>query len=374
MQRRTALDPRSTLRSERAQSTQGDRLPRHLAAGGGRSRPVRARAGATSPHPRPTTAEDDGLVTVIQVSGYLDPIEVTSSSVPSTRPKRTRSMPSSSSSTALAPWSTTPRSTALVARVRDASVTVGVWVGPSGAEASGGAARVVEAAKYRGLAPGSRLEVDGQHSAPTRRSVRARPTSRPAATASRARPRAARRPSATSWSAFPAFRWKRSPSATRHGRCLPGRPGSRQLSLLDRLMHSVASPPVAYLLFVIGMALLLFELFTAGVGVAGVVGAGAFLLGCYGLAVLPTRAVGRCPARVRHVRLRGRHPDRRAAGVDRHRHRLVRDRVADPLRRHLAVVDHAAGGDRRHDDRHARGHAGDGAGPVLHARRSGASG
>jgi membrane-bound serine protease (ClpP class) len=37
------------------------------------------------------------------------------------------------------------------------------------------------------------------------------------------------------------------------------------------------------------MALLIFELFTAGVGVAGVVGALAFLLGCFGLAVLPTR-------------------------------------------------------------------------------------
>ena len=65
-----------------------------------------------------------------------------------------------------------------------------------------------------------------------------------------------------------------------------------QVSLLDRVMHSVASPPVTYLLFVIGMALLLFELFTAGVGIAGVVGAGAFLLGCYGLGVLPTRPLG----------------------------------------------------------------------------------
>ena len=62
-----------------------------------------------------------------------------------------------------------------------------------------------------------------------------------------------------------------------------------QLSLIDRLMHTVASPPTAYLLFAIGMALLVFELFTAGVGVAGVVGAVFFLLGCYGLAVLPTR-------------------------------------------------------------------------------------
>jgi membrane-bound serine protease (ClpP class) len=60
-----------------------------------------------------------------------------------------------------------------------------------------------------------------------------------------------------------------------------------QLSILDQLFHTVASPSVAYLLFVIGMALLVFELYTAGVGVAGVVGAGSFILACYGLAVLP---------------------------------------------------------------------------------------
>ena len=61
-----------------------------------------------------------------------------------------------------------------------------------------------------------------------------------------------------------------------------------QLSLLNGFMHTAASPAVAYLLITIGMALLIFELFTAGVGVAGVIGAGAFVLGCYGLAVLPT--------------------------------------------------------------------------------------
>jgi membrane-bound serine protease (ClpP class) len=62
-----------------------------------------------------------------------------------------------------------------------------------------------------------------------------------------------------------------------------------QLSLLDNFMHTVASPAVAYLLFTVGMALLIFELFTAGVGVAGVIGAGSFVLACYGMAVLPTR-------------------------------------------------------------------------------------
>jgi len=61
------------------------------------------------------------------------------------------------------------------------------------------------------------------------------------------------------------------------------------LGLLDELMHTVASPEMAYLLFIIGMALLVFEFFTAGVGVAGVVGAVCFILGCYGLAALPTR-------------------------------------------------------------------------------------
>jgi membrane-bound serine protease (ClpP class) len=49
---------------------------------------------------------------------------------------------------------------------------------------------------------------------------------------------------------------------------------------------------VAYLLFLIGLALIVFELFTAGVGVAGMVGAGCLLLGCYGLAALPTNPVG----------------------------------------------------------------------------------
>ena len=46
-----------------------------------------------------------------------------------------------------------------------------------------------------------------------------------------------------------------------------------KLSLVDQLFHTVASPPVAYLLLLIGLALLVFEFFTAGVGIAGVVGA-----------------------------------------------------------------------------------------------------
>lgn len=62
-----------------------------------------------------------------------------------------------------------------------------------------------------------------------------------------------------------------------------------KLGLLDQLFHTVASAPVAYLLLLIGLALLVFEFFTAGVGVAGVVGAGCTILASYGLAALPAR-------------------------------------------------------------------------------------
>ncbi|MEQ8843069.1 MAG: NfeD family protein [Acidimicrobiales bacterium] len=63
----------------------------------------------------------------------------------------------------------------------------------------------------------------------------------------------------------------------------------RKLSLFKGWMHSVASPAMAYLLFLIGAALLIFEFYTAGIGIAGVVGAVCFILGCYGLDVLPVR-------------------------------------------------------------------------------------
>ncbi len=61
------------------------------------------------------------------------------------------------------------------------------------------------------------------------------------------------------------------------------------LSLTSQLFHTVGSPEVAYLFFVLGLSLLVFELFTAGVGIAGVIGAGFLSLGGYGLANLPAR-------------------------------------------------------------------------------------
>ena len=60
-----------------------------------------------------------------------------------------------------------------------------------------------------------------------------------------------------------------------------------KLGLVPRLFHTVASPSSAYLLATIGLALLLFEFFTAGIGVAGLVGAVTLLLGTAGFGALP---------------------------------------------------------------------------------------
>jgi membrane-bound serine protease (ClpP class) len=62
-----------------------------------------------------------------------------------------------------------------------------------------------------------------------------------------------------------------------------------KLDLLPRLLHTVASPPVAYLMLTIGLVLLVFEFYVAGVGIAGGVGALFLVLSAYGLDVLPTR-------------------------------------------------------------------------------------
>jgi membrane-bound serine protease (ClpP class) len=61
------------------------------------------------------------------------------------------------------------------------------------------------------------------------------------------------------------------------------------LGLIEEMFHTVASPPIAYLFFVIGVCLLIFEFFTAGVGIAGFVGAVLTIFGCYGFSALPVR-------------------------------------------------------------------------------------
>ncbi len=63
--------------------------------------------------------------------------------------------------------------------------------------------------------------------------------------------------------------------------------GFRKLDLVQQLAHTLGTPWVAYFLFVAGLSLMLFEFFTASVGIAGVVGAVALVGGCFGFSHLP---------------------------------------------------------------------------------------
>lgn len=182
----------------------------------------------------------------------------------------------------------------LVADVEGAEVPIGVWIGPSGSKATGEAVRLVAAADLTGIAPGSSIEV-------TPALLEARGVEPddlgPVDVDERV---------GASRSVELDLVDNDAPTILEYVVQLDGFEtevvdGRRQpvtevtfggLSLVGQLAHTVASPAVAYLLFVIGLSLLLFEMFTAGVGIAGMVGAGSLVLGCYGLAVLPTRPLG----------------------------------------------------------------------------------
>ena len=62
-----------------------------------------------------------------------------------------------------------------------------------------------------------------------------------------------------------------------------------KLSLTDQLFHTVASPAVAYLLLLVGLSMIMLDFFTGGIGVAGGVGLVCLLLSAYGLGVLDIR-------------------------------------------------------------------------------------
>lgn len=66
----------------------------------------------------------------------------------------------------------------------------------------------------------------------------------------------------------------------------------RDMNPLERLLHFVADPAVAYLLLLLGIFGIVFELYNPGIGLAGFLGAAALLLALYALTVLPTNWLG----------------------------------------------------------------------------------
>jgi len=171
----------------------------------------------------------------------------------------------------------------LTTRVRDSQVPVAVWIGPSGAEAKGGALALVRAADVKGMAPRSSLGPLSSSQALARKAVdNLAPTIGDFIVDLDGHSVAGRQLSTAR-------------VVQRNGQ--PRREPSVQvrfakLALIPRLLHTVAGPSVAYLLLMAGLLLIVFEFFTVGIGLAGGAGALFLVLAAYGLAVLPTRPLG----------------------------------------------------------------------------------
>jgi membrane-bound serine protease (ClpP class) len=190
----------------------------------------------------------------------------------------------------------------LARTIHDATVPVAVWVGPSGSHALGGAAQLAGAARRVGIAPGARLgktgdlQVDESLLSPGFLAAAARLEG---GTINEEQARELGIMEDERAAVIGEFiigidgvetrvveqdgRQMREPVSV---------PVFSSLPVQDQLFHTVASPPAAYLLLLIGLSLIVFELYTAGIGVAGLVGAACLVLASYGLAVLPIRPLG----------------------------------------------------------------------------------
>ena len=234
-----------------------------------------------------------GVIDVVKVEGLIDPVMADFV-------LRSVDEANSFGSTALVLQLDSPGSVldteglgSLVDAMRGSTVPVSVWIGPSGGEALGASAVLAAHAEEFGMAPGTRWGSDGVDVPAELLDGSRRPVPEGVITAQQLQDDGDLTVMAPTIGDLivdlPGMvtREIEVGDETRREPVTPVR--FSQLPLLESLMHAVASPAVAYLLIVVGMALLIFELFTAGVGVAGGVAAGSLLLGSYGLAVLPAR-------------------------------------------------------------------------------------
>ncbi len=200
------------------------------------------------------------------------------------------------------------RMAVLMGRLRDSPIPIGIWVGPSGAQLTGLPAQLLATADATGMAPGTSIGVTGTPLTVEGVTVEFGAATDKLRTSTmgfqEARTSGALKLQTTD-EGVPAIKnmvlamdglQARGQTLNTVTESLTDTGGTQnnatlvrffKLSLINQLLHTVSSPAVAYLLFIIGLALLIFEFFSAGVGVAGVVGAVCLILSCYGLASLP---------------------------------------------------------------------------------------
>jgi membrane-bound serine protease (ClpP class) len=170
-------------------------------------------------------------------------------------------------------------------RLSHAAVPVTVWVGPTGAKAYGQAYEVMQAAPLRGVSPGTKVGGSRGHALDDETALDQRLADISA-------------PTIGDFLVQLDDNGLDTAKVVQRGgqprREITVRVRNAKPGLLALLLHTAASPSVAFLLLVIGLALVILEFYTAGIGVAAVTGAGCLVLSAYGLGVLPTRpwAVG----------------------------------------------------------------------------------
>lgn len=178
----------------------------------------------------------------------------------------------------------------LTFKIAHSSVPVAIWVGPSGSRAFGQAFELLEASPVTGMTTRGRVGTEGRKlkaaqalkekvvdiSAPTLGDFIVELDGRRVGTRTIETAEVVREPGEDP---------RRRPTVEVR---------FAKLGLLPRLLHSAASPSVAYLFLVVALALVILELYTAGIGAAAVTAAVCLVLACYGLGTLPTRpfAVG----------------------------------------------------------------------------------
>jgi len=180
-------------------------------------------------------------------------------------------------------------------------VPVTAWVGPSGARATGEVAQLLALVDRVGVAPGARLGETGEQALDCAEFGRLWGSRAP-----RLADRTVNHSEAVASGVVPAaaptlgeFLFTLDDLGFRTVEVVDSETGETRLEpqtsvrfvslpFVGGIMHTVASPPMAYLLLLIALSLVLLELYTAGVGIAGVVGAASGILALYGLAILPT--------------------------------------------------------------------------------------
>lgn len=181
--------------------------------------------------------------------------------------------------------------------VAHAEVPVTVWVGPSGAEARGGTVRLLQAAGFTGSATKARI---GDFSGPC--DTCPDPADAPLLSGRTFDPDEAFTAGAidvvspTLGDFIVDLDGREVGGETLRTARVVQRDTPRRepiaevrfakLGLVERVLHSTTMPWVAYVLYVLGLLLIVFEFYSVGIGLAGLTGAGSLVLGSYGLAAL----------------------------------------------------------------------------------------